>query len=518
MSKIKSGTPWLVILTPIILGFLAFSTVIGWTVLNVENDSWLLNRSYDPLTHYLGWVFYRHGDYQWPIGANLGYGLEISNSIVYSDSIPLLAIIFKMFSIFLPTKFQYFGIWFLLCFLSQAYFSWIWFGYQIKGFTLRILTTSFLLFIPAMLWRFEMHESLAAHSLVLAAFAIIFNNHSKWKDCYWTILIIVSALIMPYLAIMVLTLWIASLLDRVFLKREMNYAKAIQTIIISFASLFSAMYLSGYFVIPLGSASVNDLGRFGDYPNNLYSFFNPNGWSYIWTGIPQIFINYEGFNYLGLGIICLIPFSAYGLWRSKSNLFQFIGNNIFLLVSILLLYLFSLSSNVHIGGNIYRIPTPDWAGKYLDIFRCSGRMAWPLLYLLAYAILVFASKAFPYRNACIILFAFLILQVVDTSAGWLKLKREIAESNLYSKRLTASNPFWTTAGKHYSNLRISPLLEKQWQPQWEHLAYIAAINQQNTNAVYLARIDLESVRQSNHNFTKDLVTKNVNGHSFFFAG
>ena len=87
MSKIKSGTPWLLVLTPMILGFLAFSTVIGWTVLNVENDSWLLNRSYDPLTHYLGWVFYRNGDYQWPIGIFFLDLVWLSNQGIHSEDI-----------------------------------------------------------------------------------------------------------------------------------------------------------------------------------------------------------------------------------------------------------------------------------------------------------------------------------------------------------------------------------------------------------------------------------------------
>lgn len=79
----------------------------------------------DPATHWLGWQFFRQAPLlQWPLGANRAYGMEIGSSIVFTDSIPIMAFIFKPFSAWLPETFQYIGIWVLLCFMLQAYFAW----------------------------------------------------------------------------------------------------------------------------------------------------------------------------------------------------------------------------------------------------------------------------------------------------------------------------------------------------------------------------------------------------------
>ena len=91
---------WLI---PVITGVAVFLLVIGPKVLDVSNIAWLQhgeiarnNYGGDNAQHYLGWVFFRNSDWTFPIiGSNPAYGLELSNSIVYSDSIPLLAIFFK---------------------------------------------------------------------------------------------------------------------------------------------------------------------------------------------------------------------------------------------------------------------------------------------------------------------------------------------------------------------------------------------------------------------------------------
>ena len=82
------------------IGALAFLTVVGLPVLDPTNIAWLSED--DLAAHFMGWQFYRNGPFTNPIGLNPLYGLEISNSIVYSDSIPLLAIIFKPFNSLLP--------------------------------------------------------------------------------------------------------------------------------------------------------------------------------------------------------------------------------------------------------------------------------------------------------------------------------------------------------------------------------------------------------------------------------
>ena len=83
------------LLIPIFLGFCAFIAVVGIAPLMPTNLD--LAQGVDPFKDYIAWVFYRHGPWTFPLGLNPSYGLDISSSVVFSDSIPLFAILFNVF-------------------------------------------------------------------------------------------------------------------------------------------------------------------------------------------------------------------------------------------------------------------------------------------------------------------------------------------------------------------------------------------------------------------------------------
>jgi hypothetical protein len=110
----------------ILFGTLAFLWFVRFHALNPRNTTWIYNGfNSDPISHYLGWLFFKDSRQGWsiPLGANPNYGLEISSSVVYSDSIPLMAILGKIIAPAIVNNFQYFGIWLLICFMLQTYFS-----------------------------------------------------------------------------------------------------------------------------------------------------------------------------------------------------------------------------------------------------------------------------------------------------------------------------------------------------------------------------------------------------------
>ena len=129
------------VLAPILFGIGAFFLVIGPYALDPNNIAWLTTGD-DIAQHYLGAVFYRYGPWTMPVGLNPNFGIEISSSIVFSDSIPIMAFILKTFSSWLGEPFQYFGIWILICFLLQAVLAWMLIGLfckDLKQDTLYIL-------------------------------------------------------------------------------------------------------------------------------------------------------------------------------------------------------------------------------------------------------------------------------------------------------------------------------------------------------------------------------------------
>lgn len=109
------------IITGILIGILAFGVLYGYSTLDVSYDGWIYHTyasESDVIQHYAGWVNYRNSPWDFPIAkaSILGEGGTV---ISFTDSIPIVAIICKIFSSVLPETFQYFGIYILVCFVLQ---------------------------------------------------------------------------------------------------------------------------------------------------------------------------------------------------------------------------------------------------------------------------------------------------------------------------------------------------------------------------------------------------------------
>ena len=167
----------------ILLAIGAFFGVVGPLVLNPQNIAWL-GGGFDPTQHYLGWAFFRNSTWSFPLGLNPDFGMDISSSIVYSDSIPLLAFIFKPFALLLPNSFQYFGIWLLLCFILQGYFAWRLVA-LLKISPIASLAASLLfIFSPPLFWRIGLHAALVGHWLILAALYLNFRPRHNGRTLF----------------------------------------------------------------------------------------------------------------------------------------------------------------------------------------------------------------------------------------------------------------------------------------------------------------------------------------------
>ena len=487
-------------LLPIVIGFFSFWLIVGLPILNPKFTSWIFGS--DPLKDFMGWAFYRHGPWTIPFGLNPNYGLDISSSILYSDSIPLLAMIFKVASPLLPATFQYLGIWTLLCFLLQA-----WFGFKLTSLitssTLaRIAGCLLFLFVPPFFERIGLHAALVGQFLILCALYLsLSRTKTAQSTAAWTILICITALVHMYLLAMVLPIWLANILDRIFYRRFIQIQATLGSALITLICLLTSLWLVGLFSVDMSTSTIN-MGDFGFFRMNLLSVFDPSGydiydWSYLFT-LPSVRANgnQEGANYLGLGIIFLIPFGLIGLANSKVQFFNHVKSHAFLLAAVLVLALFSLSNNIGVGSFNYTLPLSSGALQYANLLRASGRFFWPLFYLIIFVTLFIVLRAYrPWIAFCLILLAS-IIQVVDTSAGWLNIKPSLVASNpKISQQL--QNPFWREAWRHYQKIELSPVINNVRQPDWEILALYAYEHKMATNSILVARISGTQVERAN---------------------
>lgn len=100
-----------------LLGGIAFVLIYGVKILNPLYTDWLLTGG-DLSQHYLGWEFFRRSDWYFPLGLTDQLAYPLKTSVIYTDSIPIFAVFFKLFRSILPRQFSVF--WYLgivmLCF------------------------------------------------------------------------------------------------------------------------------------------------------------------------------------------------------------------------------------------------------------------------------------------------------------------------------------------------------------------------------------------------------------------
>ena len=219
MNRLRLSNPiYRLYVMPIVIGFGIFACMGGLHILQPDSIDWIMAAFFDPQTSYLGWEFFRHTPlWQFPIGANPALGLDISSSIVFTDSIPLLAILFKPFSPLLGDTFQYFGFWLMLCYVLQYFFAYKLISYFTTDTFIQIIGACFFVLAPAFLMRTGIHMALSGHWLVLAAFCLFFaQSYFSWR---WLVLLSLAISINVYLLLMVAAIWCCDIIQKVMQKK-----------------------------------------------------------------------------------------------------------------------------------------------------------------------------------------------------------------------------------------------------------------------------------------------------------
>ena len=108
--------------------FLFFALIVsiyllGFKYFDPTNSSWLFWG--DLPTLQTGWNFFRIDEWRFPILSNPNLGIYLNNNLIYSDSIPLFALFFKIFNFILPDNFQYFSLWILFSLYLQGLISYL---------------------------------------------------------------------------------------------------------------------------------------------------------------------------------------------------------------------------------------------------------------------------------------------------------------------------------------------------------------------------------------------------------
>lgn len=506
------------------LFFFIISLLFTVFFVGVDNISpfktdWLFSQM-DLVTHYTGWCFFKNDIWRFPIGLNPNYG-TINNSIIFSDSIPILAFLFKLITFSFVQEFNYFTIWIFICFFFQGLL-----GYKIiyratKHNFYSLISALFFMLSPILLHKMTHAISLGSHFLILGSIYLI-ENRDKKKIYYWYLISLISILVHFYIFVIISIIFLFDLLNNFF--KEKNLIKIIY---ISITYLFFSvitMYVSGYFTIN----SINALAvGYGELKFNLLGFFDPvqlnnnsdksitgfSSWSLFLKDLPSYPGEYDGFAYLGLGIIFLLLFSIYkSIQNKKLNHFNFLNHfkNIYVLI-FLFFFIFSLSNNIDFGfTKIIHIEVNKYLLAILGVVRSTGRFIWPAYYLLMIFVIFYLFKKNSIKKSLIILNLALIIQTIDILPGISQIfngKYFSDNKKILFKEITPlKDPIWQDLkNENY----ISTTYEANYNNLVNKMAKYLCENNIKSNIYYLARYDRFRVPQNRYLNYKDIVYKNL---------
>ncbi len=490
-----------------LLGLLLFAWLAGFQIVVPSSITWLLD-SPDPTTHYLGWSFFRHDQWHLPLGLNPNYGLSSGSSIVYSDSIPLLALLFKPLSPWLGEPFQYTGLWLLLCFILQGVFAMLLCGRILHRLLPQILAAGLFTIPFIFLKRLDGHYALAGQWTILWALYLYFlpAQSIPRPRVIWVLLACLAVLIHLYLAVLVLAIWSADLLRRYRANRRVLRSGSIEALIV-LSALLLAMWFAGYFC--LGFSDTRTANSAGAYSMNLLSPIDSRGYSLF---LPAFALaragQIEGAAYLGLGILAMVAVTLLVIWLrrpTKTTPAPTAGGATAsvtwtpLLLICSLLLLFAISPIITYGST-QLLALPNYWDGIGEVLRATGRMSWPAVYVLPILLLATLASHLTTRTLTHLLAAVLLLQILDLTPMLQSTLRHFHTAQPPIRQL--SDPFWATAASHYRQIILVP--SDSPDTDWHPLAFFAADHGMAINHGYFARMNWNNKEASNRQTLTDL--------------
>lgn len=467
------------------LGVAVYFFVFGWWPLIPTNIAFLDHA--DRAMHTLGWMFYRDTPWGVPPGASPRLGIELANSIALVDGLPLFAIPLKLLGPWLPRPFQYWGYWWLLCCMLQAGFAYL-FARELGARRLiAILAAGFAAVTPAFIFRLTLHMALSGHWVILAALWLYAKRiPPRWFA--WPLLVAVTSSIHAYLLAMVLALWVAALVQRLWLHRPGWKLLGVEALVL-IAGTGLTLWFVGFFY----TGSVDSIG-YGFYRLNvLWPFITYRDWSHLFPDLPHGDYDYEGIGFLGIGVLAILALCI--LTGAVLQLRVLFGRRWSpLLVIAGLMSIWALSN--HVGILDLEAPAIPIDGplKFLgETFRSSGRFNWPLLYIVTVGAVVLLGTRPPLGWAVPVMAVLLAAQIADSEYGLRVFsKSDPPPADHWDNRL--ASPFWQRAqDAGYTRLRAIPVVYRN--PDWRTLEYAAYLHHWDVDAIYLGRVDDDALHR-----------------------
>lgn len=407
---------WFLMLTSAIIGAILFIAIYGARILDPTYEDWLFQGG-DLTQHYLGWTFFRMSDWHFPFGLSDSVLGNVKISVIYTDSVPLFALFFKLLSPLLPATFQYFGFLGLFSFMMNGACSTLLIHRFNKNGIFCIIGSTFYIISPVVLQRLYGHEALSCHFVILLGLILwLYQDHKwkkKWQEIFmmpilWGLLGILAVSIHIYYLPMIYCFLLGCFITDVF-----KYKKYLRP----FLCLISITALSLLMLWMLGAF-------------------------YTKTNVAA-----QGLGIILGAIILLIASVCRSIKRQKrltSDIREFLKNKKVWCIAGAVVFavamFYAISPSAYFNEKkIYDIYYSERIIKFMSSFRATGRYAWVGMYLIFTAVLYGLSRI-SRKKLMISLLAFCtVVQFADVSC-LMSSRKWFKEEKTYTSPL--ASPAW----------------------------------------------------------------------------
>jgi hypothetical protein len=406
----------------------------------------------DMSTSISGYYFFIRDTWTLPLFQTAKLGVPHPVNIIFTDSIPIVAVCGRLLYQATGLVVNPFGAWTALCVTASALsMTGLVAVLGQRGLAAALMATISGLCMPALLARWGHLAQMAQWEITVA---LIIYFCARWPRRPRSL--IVSALALAavavwtqaYLSVMVVGI-LAAAFAQAITDRRLRLPQA-ATIVALFAIVLAGlMLISGYF------SNRNPVAGdgFGIYSMNLLSPVIPQ-FSALFPslgGVDGTGGQYEGFSYLGAGILLLVIMTLPWLCRAIAGAW---AGHAWLLALMVGLVLFSLSNEIYVGNwHVLSIPLPGPILAMASIFRSSGRFIWPCLYLLTAAVIVAAPSLWGRAGGWLLVVA-AITQFADTAP----LQSVLAARTAEAAATPLAETQWADAIRQHDLVRVVPSL------------------------------------------------------------
>lgn len=387
----------------------------------------------DIAQHVSGWWYYARDSWHFPLLHTSRLDHPDGVSIAFTDSIPLAALLFKslltLFPNLFPEHFHYFGWWVGFVFLAQAVSAtFLIRTLGAKSSFATVLAVGFAITWPVLHARYH-HTALMTQSIIIVALALYFSGQqqtwtSRRVSAAFIALNLVALTIHPYYLAFTASFFIAFLVDRAI--QGESWLLQLKRLVILFLALGAVIWLLGYTRHSAYDAlGYGDNGYGNDFLLDLLAPFCGGG-KLIACGEGPVYVfpYHEGFNYLGAGLLFLIPIAVLLNGRSLLSIPKQSPALVLLLGGF---FVYALSNRVRLGDvELFSYALPSVLQPLTGTFRAAGRFFWPISLFLLFITLASLLKKRTWP-VTLVLVAALVLQIKDVKPWLLRIQSEAAK-------------------------------------------------------------------------------------------